>query len=105
VREFARKEIALKIRVYERRREFPWELYKKMGENGLLGIRFPRQYGGQEADAVTAGILAEEMGRAGWQIPLSDIMGEILTLHGYTTECMDEYRLREIRGAMIGDGY
>jgi cyclohexanecarboxyl-CoA dehydrogenase len=23
---------------------------------------------------------------------------------GYTTECMDEYRLREIRGAMIGDG-
>lgn len=82
VREFARKEIAPKIREYERRREFPWELYKKMGKNGLLGIRFPRQYGGQEADAVTAGILAEEMGRAGWQIPLSDIMGEILTLHG-----------------------
>jgi len=23
---------------------------------------------------------------------------------GYTTECLDEYRLREIRGAMIGDG-
>jgi cyclohexanecarboxyl-CoA dehydrogenase len=23
---------------------------------------------------------------------------------GYTTECMDEYRLREVRGAMIGDG-
>jgi cyclohexanecarboxyl-CoA dehydrogenase len=82
VREFARKEIAPKIREYERRREFPWALYKKMGKNGLLGIRFPRQYGGQEADAVTAGILAEEMGRAGWQIPLSDIMGEILTLHG-----------------------
>ena len=82
VREFARKEIAPKIRVYERRREFPWVLYKKMGENGLLGIRFPREYGGQEADAVTAGILAEEMGRAGWQIPLSDIMGEILALHG-----------------------
>jgi alkylation response protein AidB-like acyl-CoA dehydrogenase len=23
---------------------------------------------------------------------------------GFTTECLDEYRLREIRGAMIGDG-
>jgi len=73
VREFACKEIAPRIREYERKREFPWELYKKMGKNGLLGLRFPLQYGGQEADAVTAGILAEEMGRAGWQIPLSDI--------------------------------
>ena len=82
VREFARKEITPTVREFERKREFPWDLYKRMGQNGLLGIRFPRQYGGQEADAITTGILAEEMGRAGWQIPLSDIMGEILALHG-----------------------
>lgn len=82
VREFSKKEIAPKIREYEKKREFPWDLYRKMGKNGLLGLRFPKQYGGQEADAVTMGILQEEMGRVGWQIPLSDIMGEILALHG-----------------------
>jgi cyclohexanecarboxyl-CoA dehydrogenase len=82
VREFAKKEIAPKIREYEHRREFPWELYRKMGSNGLLGLRLPRSYGGQEADAVTMGILVEELGRVGWQIPLGDIMGEILALHG-----------------------
>ena len=82
VREFAKKEIAPKIRDAERKGEFPWELYRKMGQAGLLGLRYPRQYGGQEADAVTMGILVEEVARAGWQIPLSDIMGEILSLHG-----------------------
>jgi cyclohexanecarboxyl-CoA dehydrogenase len=82
VREFARKEIAPKIREYERKGEFPWELYRKMGKAGLLGLRFPKKYGGQEADAVAMGILVEEIARAGWQIPLGDIMGEILALHG-----------------------
>jgi len=82
VREFAKKEIAPKIREYERKAQFPWELYKKMGNAGLLGLRFPKEFGGQEADAVTMGILVEEVARAGWQIPLSDIMGEILALHG-----------------------
>lgn len=82
VREFAKKEIEPKVREYESKREFPWELYRKMGKNGLFGLRLPKKYGGQEADAVTMGILAEEMARAGWQIPLSDIMAEILAIHG-----------------------
>jgi cyclohexanecarboxyl-CoA dehydrogenase len=82
VREFSKKEVAPKVREYEAKREFPWDIYRRMGKNGLLGLRFPKQYGGQEADAVTMGILQEELGRAGWQIPLSDIMGEILALHG-----------------------
>jgi len=82
IREFAKKEITPKIREYERKAEFPWELYRKMGKSGLLGLRLPRSYGGQEADAVTMGILQEELGRVGWQIPLGDIMGEILALHG-----------------------
>ena len=47
-----------------------------------LGLRFPKEHGGQEADAVTMGILVEEQARVGWQIPLGDIMGEILALHG-----------------------
>jgi cyclohexanecarboxyl-CoA dehydrogenase len=55
-----------------------------MGNAGLLGLRFPKEFGGQESDAVTMGILVEEVARAGWQIPLSDIMGEILALHGPT---------------------
>ena len=82
VREFARKEVAPKIREYERKAQFPWDIYRNMGKAGLLGLRLPKKYGGQEADAVTMGILQEELARAGWQIPLGDILGEILALHG-----------------------
>jgi len=100
VREFAKKEIAPKVREYERKREFPWELYRKMGQAGLLGLRLPRQYGGQEADAVTMGILQEELGRAGWQIPLGDIMAEILALNG-SEHLKSEWLPAMVRGEKI----
>ena len=82
VREFAQKEVAPKIREYERKGQFPWEIYRKMGKAGLLGLRLPKEYGGQESDATTMAIAVEELARAGWQIPLGDIMAEILYLHG-----------------------
>jgi cyclohexanecarboxyl-CoA dehydrogenase len=82
VREFAQKEVAPKIRECERKGQFPWEIYRKMGKAGLLGLRLPREYGGQEADATTMAIAVEELARAGWQIPLGDIMAEVLYLHG-----------------------
>ena len=100
VREFAKKEIAPKVREYERKREFPWELYRKMGQAGLLGLRLPRQYGGQEADTVTMGILQEELGRAGWQIPLGDIMAEILALNG-SEHLKSEWLPAMVRGEKI----
>ncbi len=81
VREFAQKEITPKIRECERKGQFPWEIYRKMGKAGLLGLRLPKEYGGQEADAMTMAIAVEEFARAGWQIPLGDIMAEILYLH------------------------
>jgi cyclohexanecarboxyl-CoA dehydrogenase len=82
VREFAQKEIAPKIHEHERNAQFPWDIYHKMGKAGLLGLRLPKEYGGQEADATTMAIAVEEFARAGWQIPLGDIMAEILCLHG-----------------------
>jgi cyclohexanecarboxyl-CoA dehydrogenase len=63
VRDFAKKEIAPKIRAFEKRGEYPWELQRKMGEMGLIGLPLPRRYGGQEADAITAGIAIEELAK------------------------------------------
>jgi len=102
VREFAQKEVAPKIRMYERRGEFPWEIYHRMGSAGLLGLRLPKEYGGQEADAITMGVAVEEFARAGWQIPLSDIMAEILCLHG-SQELKDQWLPLLVKGdKMLG---
>ena len=96
VRDFAQKEIAPKIRECEKKGQFPWGIYHKMGKAGLVGLRLPKEYGGQEADATTMAIAVEELARAGWQIPLGDIMSEILYLHG--SEQLKDKWLRSLAG-------
>src|SRR5439155_26572205 len=37
----------------DERAEFPWTLFKRLGELGYLGLRYPAAYGGADADMVT----------------------------------------------------
>lgn len=94
VREFSQKEIAPKLREYDMKGEYPWEIHKKMAQAGLLGLNLPHEYGGQGADAITTAIAAEEMGRVGWHIPLSDILAETLVRFG--TEEQKEKWVRSV---------
>ncbi|MBI2320656.1 MAG: acyl-CoA dehydrogenase family protein [Chloroflexi bacterium] len=86
VRDFARRELAPNSATWDRAAAFPPELPRKMAALGLLGLRTPAAYGGVEADAVTAGIAAEELARgdfsASYFILLSALLGEILTRRG-----------------------
>ncbi|MDP2700740.1 MAG: acyl-CoA dehydrogenase family protein, partial [Candidatus Rokubacteria bacterium] len=49
LRAFARKELAPHSRDWDRSGEFPWQAWRQMGELGLLGLRMPPAYGGQES--------------------------------------------------------
>ncbi|WP_027410436.1 acyl-CoA dehydrogenase [Anoxybacteroides tepidamans] len=64
VREFAEKEIAPNAAKWDEEAYFPVEVFKKMGELGLLGIPFPEQYGGSGGDTISYAIAVEEIGRA-----------------------------------------
>jgi alkylation response protein AidB-like acyl-CoA dehydrogenase len=64
VREFAEKEIAPNAAKWDEEAYFPIEVFKKMGELGLLGIPFPEQYGGSGGDTISYAIAVEEIGRA-----------------------------------------
>lgn len=53
--------------------------------------------------------ITKESAMVKWYAPVVsfEVVNDCLQNHGaygYTSECLDEYRLREIRGAMIGDG-
>lgn len=61
--EFGKREIEPLIEEYEKKEEFPKELFPKLGEMGFLGIVFPEEYGGVGLDKITECIFAEEMGR------------------------------------------
>ena len=46
VRDFASKEMKPYMMEWDERQEFPVELFKKMGELGLMGVLIPEHYGG-----------------------------------------------------------
>ncbi|MEK3800489.1 acyl-CoA dehydrogenase family protein [Peribacillus sp. FSL H8-0477] len=63
-RGFAEKEIKPIAIELDRESKFPEEVFKKMGELGLLGIPFPETYGGSGGDTISYAIAVEEIGKA-----------------------------------------
>jgi len=63
VREFCDRELAPRSAEWEAREDFPWEAVPGLAKLGLLGIPFPKEYGGQAWDAVTLVLVLEELGR------------------------------------------
>jgi alkylation response protein AidB-like acyl-CoA dehydrogenase len=63
VREFAEKEIAPIAREIDEQERVPFEVLKKAGDLGLLGVPFPEQYGGADAGVVGYCVLMEEINR------------------------------------------
>jgi glutaryl-CoA dehydrogenase len=63
VRDFARGEVAPVAEELDRTKAFPYELVKKMGDLGLMGIPFPEEYGGGGADTFSYALAVEELAR------------------------------------------
>jgi acyl-CoA dehydrogenase len=65
IRSFVEREIRPHTPEWEEAREFPRQLFTRMGELGLLGLKYPERYGGQGGDYIHDSVLTEEMARAG----------------------------------------
>ncbi len=63
IREFAETEIAPVAAELDREHKVPFEIMRKLGEIGLLGVCFPQEYGGMGAGETGYCILMEELGR------------------------------------------
>ena len=63
VREFAEAEVAPAAEELDRTKAFPYEIVRKLGELGMMGIPFPEEYGGGGGDTLAYALAVEELTR------------------------------------------
>jgi alkylation response protein AidB-like acyl-CoA dehydrogenase len=63
VRDFALGEVRPVAEELDRTKAFPYEIVRKLGELGLMGIPFPQEFGGGGADNLSYAIAIEELAR------------------------------------------
>ena len=61
VRDFVREEVEPQALEFDREEKFNLDLFRKLGEYGLLGISVPAEYGGSGMDATSVAIINEEL--------------------------------------------
>ena len=63
VRDFAEKEVKPIAFLLDKENRFPDEIVKKMGKLDLMGLPYPKEYGGAGLDVVSYAIAVEELSR------------------------------------------
>ena len=81
-----------------------WDIIRRMGELGYLGITVPEKYGGQASDWVTWGIAAEELGKASHFAALVSLVGGLAQfwLGSTAEEFKQEWIPALVKGEKIG---
>jgi len=106
VREFAEKEIAPRAEEMDETDRFPDDLFRRMGELGILGLPFPEEYGGSGCDYMSLVIALEEIARVSGSMAImldahTSLCCEPIYLFG-TEEQKRKYLVPLARGEKIG---
>ena len=104
VRRFIELEIQPHYQQWEKDEIFPREIWNKLGEQGLLGVDLPEQYGGIGADFLFSMVIVEEFARANYGAlggPMtvhSDIVAHYILNHG-----SEEQKRKYLPGFVSGE--
>lgn len=71
VREICDRELAPRAAEFERRETFPWEAVEVLRRHRLLGLPYPKEYGGEGVDMATLCLVLEELGRVDSSVALT----------------------------------
>jgi len=106
IREFADHVIAPKAKEIDETGEFPWDTWKEMKKRGLLGIPFPKKYGGADLNALSYTIACEEISRAcgstGISLAAHTSLGSYPIYLSGTEEQKQRYLIPLAKGEKIG---
>jgi butyryl-CoA dehydrogenase len=83
--------------------EFPWELWREFGRLGYLGLRYPEEIGGMNADPVTTAIFYEQMARGCVGFAQSVVMNILMGTYFVHRFGSEEIKKRCLYPAMKGE--
>ncbi|HOW55776.1 MAG TPA: acyl-CoA dehydrogenase family protein [Syntrophorhabdaceae bacterium] len=92
-----------KAREIDEKDEFPWELWKEFTRLGYLGLRYPEEIGGMNADPVTAMIFYEQIARGSVGFAQSVIMNILMGTYFVYRFGSEEIKKRCLYPAMKGE--
>src|SRR5271169_5880831 len=105
IREFAAREIAPHVMVWDEASEFPLAVVKKLGAMGLLGMIFPPEYGGAGLGYVDYALAIEELsavdGSMGLTVAAHNSLGANHIYLAGTEEQKKKYLLPLASGASL----
>jgi alkylation response protein AidB-like acyl-CoA dehydrogenase len=103
VARFVDAEVAPQAQAIDERGEFPREVFKRLGAQGWLGLRYPEQYGGADSDMVTFCLFAEELARGSLSVAAAASMQSLMGTHFVYKYGSDALRARYLTPALRGD--
>jgi alkylation response protein AidB-like acyl-CoA dehydrogenase len=106
VADFVDREVIPVAAELDEREEFPWALFRKIAQQGWLGIRYPEAYGGGGADNMTFNLMCEELARGSLALAATVAMQALMGtdfIYRFGTETQKEtFLVPAIRGEKIG---
>jgi butyryl-CoA dehydrogenase len=105
VARFVDAEVVPAAAALDERAEFPAALFRRIGQLGYLGLRYPEKYGGADADMTTYCLFAEELARGSLSVAAAAAMQGLMGthfIHKYGSEALRErYLVPALRGELV----
>ena len=103
IRDFVQEFVEPQAHEYDKKEQFNIELFRELGELGLLGITVPDQYGGAGLDAVAATIAHEELSYSDAGFGLAYLAHSMLFVNNLAYNGSEEQKTRILPKVCSGE--
>jgi isovaleryl-CoA dehydrogenase len=103
VRGFVASEVEPQAAEYDRNEKFNLELFRQLGELGLLGITASENYGGSQMDALAAVIVHEELAASDPGFCLAYLAHSMLCVNNLSINGSEEQKQKYLPGLCSGE--
>ena len=104
-RDFSDKEVKPQAEAIDVNKEFPMELFKKVGDLGFFGMRYPKNAGGTELDVVSYCLAVIELAKGSLSLAAACTMQSLMStffLYKFGDDEVKGYFKQALKGEKIG---